>query len=327
MPLISVIVPVYKVEEYLNRCVDSILSQTFTDFELILIDDGSPDNCGRICDKYAQKDSRVFVIHQENFGVSVARNNAIDWTLKNSDSQWITFIDSDDWVHPRYLEILFSAANESGLDISACEYTDAESKSAFSDIATSAPEKISSEEFYINNQITAVAPWCKLYKKSCFEAIRYPVGIRYEDEFTTYKVLFDRSHIAYTNQKLYFYYTNPCGFINSEWSPKRLDAITAHEEQITYFRKNGFTKALKKIERILLWYIVSQIEIIEKSNAHKSFTPKLKKKLKSCIKDYKKDLDLSIKTDSGIYEKAYPKLTRFYWIFVSIFKKLKIKRR
>ena len=112
MPLISVIVPVYKVEEYLNRCVDSILSQTFTDFELILIDDGSPDNCGKICDEYAQKDNRVCVIHKKNGGLSSARNTGIDWAFKNSNSQYITFVDSDDLITKDYLEKLNDAIKE-----------------------------------------------------------------------------------------------------------------------------------------------------------------------------------------------------------------------
>ena len=105
---ISVIVPVYKVEKYLSRCIDSILAQTYTDFELILVDDGSPDNCGKICDGYAEKDNRV-VIHQGNGGISAARNAGIDWAFENSDSEWIAFIDSDDWVHPLYLECLYNA--------------------------------------------------------------------------------------------------------------------------------------------------------------------------------------------------------------------------
>ena len=103
MPQISVIVPVYKVEPYLRRCVDSILGQTFTDFELILVDDGSPDNCPAICDEYARKDTRVHVIHQENGGLSAARNAGIDWAFANSDSQWLTSVDSDEWVHPEML--------------------------------------------------------------------------------------------------------------------------------------------------------------------------------------------------------------------------------
>ena len=101
-PKISVIVPVYKAEKYLHRCVDSILSQTFTDFELILVNDGSPDNCGAICDEYAQKDNRVRVFHKENGGVSSARNLGLD----NAKGEWITFVDSDDWLKPGCLEQL-----------------------------------------------------------------------------------------------------------------------------------------------------------------------------------------------------------------------------
>ena len=118
--LISVIVPVYKVEEYIYRCVDSILAQSFKDFELILVDDGSPDNCGKICDEYAQKDKRITVIHKENGGLSDARNTGIDWALKNSN--WITFIDSDDWVHTDYLKNLYNAVKENNVDISVCGY-------------------------------------------------------------------------------------------------------------------------------------------------------------------------------------------------------------
>ena len=109
MPTISVIVPVYKVEPYLNRCVDSILRQTYQDFELILVDDGSPDRCGEICDEYARQDSRVHVIHKENGGLSDARNAGIDWVEANSDSQWLIFADSDDWVHPELLARLLDA--------------------------------------------------------------------------------------------------------------------------------------------------------------------------------------------------------------------------
>ena len=101
MPQISVIVPVYRAEKFLHRCVDSVLGQTFRDFELILLDDGSPDGSGAICDAYAARDSRVRAIHQGNAGVCAARNTCLDWVLSNSDSQWIFFIDNDDWMHPR----------------------------------------------------------------------------------------------------------------------------------------------------------------------------------------------------------------------------------
>lgn len=327
MPQISVIVPVYKVEKYLSRCVDSILSQTFTDFELILVDDGSPDNCGKLCDEYAQNDSRIHVIHQKNEGVSAARNAGIDWAFENSDSHWITFVDSDDWIHPQYLELLLYPTNTCNIDVSICEYEETSSLSSFETIDSYSYMQLTCEEFYIRNEVTAVTPCGKLYKKVCFETIRYPIGKRYEDEFTTYKILFQKAHVSYLNEKLYFYYTNPTGFIRSEWCPKRLDAITAHEEQIAFFRKYGYINALKKVEKILLWYIVEQIKITEKSDRYGHYTSGLKKKLKACIKDYKKDLNLSVKTDSGIYGKAYPKSTKIYSIFLAVLKKLKIKRR
>ena len=327
MPLISVIVPVYKVEKYLNRCVDSILSQTFTDFELILIDDGSPDNCGKICDEYEQKDSRIHTIHQKNGGLSSARNSGIDWVFQNSDSQWLTFIDSDDWVHPQYLDLLLSAANTHSADISICEYTETDKYFISATINDSSAQKLTPEEMFVTHHVAATIACAKLYKKICFKDIRYPAGKLHEDEFTTYKILFQKSHISYLNENLYFYYTNPNSIVRSEWSPKRLDAIEAHEEQIAYFRKNRYIDALKKVERILLWYIIAQIEITEKSDDYRAFTPELKKKLKACIKDYKKDLNLSVKTDSGIYGKAYPKSTKTYSIFLAVLKKLKIKRR
>ena len=119
---ISIIVPVYNTEKYLNRCVDSILNQTFTDFELILVDDGSPDNCGKICDEYKEKDRRVRVIHKPNGGLSDARNAGIEWALNNSDSEWISFIDSDDWVHPNYLDFLLRAAEQNNTSVSICGF-------------------------------------------------------------------------------------------------------------------------------------------------------------------------------------------------------------
>ncbi|MCD7802997.1 MAG: glycosyltransferase [Clostridiales bacterium] len=123
MPEISVIVPVYKVEPYLRRCVDSILNQTFQDFELILVDDGSPDHCPAICDEYAGRDSRIVVIHQKNAGLSAARNAGIDWVFANSDSKWISFVDSDDWVTPTYLSLMISALQiDSDIDMVQCTY-------------------------------------------------------------------------------------------------------------------------------------------------------------------------------------------------------------
>ena len=162
--LISVVVPIYNVEKYLNRCVDSILNQTFTDFELILVDDGSPDNCGKICDEYAEKDNRVRVIHKPNGGLSDARNAGIEWALKNSDSEWITFIDSDDWVHPNYLEFLLQAAEKNNTSVSICGFVRTENKSDFPKYSFES-KVYSNEDFWIEKNVNAVIACAKLYKK------------------------------------------------------------------------------------------------------------------------------------------------------------------
>lgn len=126
MPELSIIVPVYKVEKYLPRCIDSILAQTFGDFELILIDDGSPDGCGRICDEYAQKDKRIVVIHQKNMGVSAARNAGLDIAR----GRYIGFVDSDDWIEPQMYEVMMDAIRENGADMAVCgvRYADEDGK-------------------------------------------------------------------------------------------------------------------------------------------------------------------------------------------------------
>ena len=324
MPTISVIVPVYKVEPYLSRCIDSILSQTFTDFELILVDDGSPDNCGKICDEYAQKDNRIQVIHKENGGLSSARNAGIDWAFANSNSQWLTFIDSDDWIHPQYLELLLSGATSTNTDICVCEYTETSEFLIFENFSNVNTQKLSPENFFVNYHVTATIACCKLYKKSCFENIRYPLGKLHEDEYTTYKILFEKSLISYLKESLYFYYTNPDSIIRSEWSPKRLDAISAVEEQIAFFRENRFNNALKKSENALLWNITSHIKATEKSNKYSYLIPELKKRLKKYLKNFKADLGLSIDNGYDFYIKAYPTTTKLYCIIIAILKKLKI---
>lgn len=126
MPELSIIVPVYKVEKYLPRCIDSILAQTFGDFELILIDDGSPDGCGRICDEYARKDKRIVAIHQKNMGVSAARNAGLDIAR----GRYIGFVDSDDWIEPQMYEVMMDAIRENGADMAVCgvRYADEDGK-------------------------------------------------------------------------------------------------------------------------------------------------------------------------------------------------------
>lgn len=251
MPQISVIVPVYKVEPYLRRCVDSILGQTFTDFELILVDDGSPDNCPAICDKYAEKDNRVHVIHQENGGLSAARNAGIDWAFANSNSQWLAFVDSDDWIYPRYLEILINAALQFNVDVSICGYADTAGETPFLDELLLTPKLWDVEDYYIQHYINANIAWTKLYRRSCFFNIRYPIGKIHEDEFTTYKILFTCKKVAVVSAALYYYFQNTCGITKSKWSSKRLDILDALEERLDFFYNQCNQKMIEHTKKEL----------------------------------------------------------------------------
>ena len=241
MSVISVIVPVYKVEKYIRRCVESILAQTYENFELILVDDGSPDDCGTICDEYAAKDSRIHVIHQENGGLSAARNAGIDWVLANSGSQWITFVDSDDWIHPAMLEVLLGMAEEHGTNISVCGHIETPEYEIHAQPKETKRVKWTAEDYFMSGGIYVSIAWAKLYHRKCFDTIRYPVGKIHEDEFTTYKVIFSEEYVSETDMPLYYYFCNPEG-ITGKWTPKRFDCLEAIEAQADYFKKKGLWK-------------------------------------------------------------------------------------
>lgn len=307
MPTISVIVPVYKVEAYLGRCVDSILRQTFTDFELILVDDGSPDHCGAICDEYAAKDSRIHVIHQENGGLSAARNAGIDWMMANSDSQWITFVDSDDWIHPEMLSVLYRAVVENKVNVSVCGFLKTSGEVPVVKLEQYNGCLYTPEEF-----LTSVA-WGKLYHRSCFTEIRYPVGRLHEDEFTTYRILFRQEKFAVTNAPLYFYYQNDNGIMRSKWSPRRLDAVEALKEQTDFLKLHGFQKAYAVTAAEYAATIMKQRKFVQESELTRKQKQKYDKYLLHCLRkaswDYK---DIYLKQEHGVYLEAYPVLT---WIY------------
>lgn len=243
MPKISIVVPIYKVEPYLRRCIDSILTQTFCDFEAILVDDGSPDNCPQICDEYEKKDSRIHVIHQKNGGLSSARNAGLDWIFSNSNSNWITFIDSDDWIYPQYLEYLYRAVKEENVLISVCKT--ARERKMFHDMKHQSYEikSMTPEEYWVEYNGEVSVAWEKLYKKELFENIRFPVGMIYEDEFTTYKVLFSASKITVLENCLYIYYYSETSIIRSKWNEKKFSNIDAMLNQIEFFKNNGYKRA------------------------------------------------------------------------------------
>lgn len=237
--LISVIVPIFKTEAYLRRCIDSVLSQSYTDFELILVDDGSPDRCGTICEEYRAADPRVKVIHQENQGLSAARNAGIDAAME-SCSEWITFIDSDDYVVRNYLEVLLDAAKGYSLSVGTRIMTDGEDIPECTSPVVNyySPEELSRA---IRGNFT-ISP-AKLFRKELLADIRYPVGKIHEDVFFTYKILYRFDMIPFVPQPLYAHFRNQEGIAGSPWYPKRLDLLDGYVEQIAFLTEKGKTDA------------------------------------------------------------------------------------
>lgn len=242
--MISVIVPIYNVEKYLNRCIKSILAQTFTDFKLILVDDGSPDNCGKICDDYAEKDSRIHVIHKENGGLSDARNAGLDWAYSNLDFQLLAFVDSDDLLHHDAFEILFETSNSTSADIvlgDFCGFSELNEIQAINKIITYSKKeipKIEAWEHLLDNKHMVYGSVCgSLYKSSVFENIRFPVGRTFEDVAISYLLYANSKKTVYVDVPLYFYYTNPTG-ITHQFTEKNIrDSILASAERTEWFKQ------------------------------------------------------------------------------------------
>lgn len=231
--LISVIVPIYKVEEYLKKCVDSIINQTYKNLEIILVDDGSPDSCGKICDFYSNQDHRIRVIHKKNGGLSDARNVALDV----ASGAYITFIDSDDYIEENYISYLYNLVKKNNADISICEYLYITEKGKVINhprndgkIIIMDQEKALYE--LLNSKLYSNSAWGKLYKKECFSGIRYPYGKLYEDVPTTYKTFLKCNKIVFGASAKYFYLYRSTAISKQKFSLKRMDAIYFTEEMV-----------------------------------------------------------------------------------------------
>lgn len=233
MPRLSIIVPVYKVEQYIHKCVDSILNQTFTDFELILVDDGSPDNCGKICDEYVQKDRRVRVIHKENGGLSDARNFGID----AAKGTIIGFVDSDDDIDLDMYKSMIDYLDDNNLDVVCADtYVIRNNKRKFS------PRYSENKVFTKKEGTTAIlngsldnAAWNKIYKRCVIGDVRYPKGRVYEDVATTYKFLFAAKRIGYVPKPFYNYYKRKGSIVASSFNSKsRYDCFLGYRERLLF---------------------------------------------------------------------------------------------
>lgn len=246
-PFVSIIIPVYRVEQYLHNCVNSVLSQTYSNLEIILIDDGSPDKCGEICDEYAKNDKRIKVIHKENGGLSSARNAALDMPPKGD---FITFLDSDDFWHPDYLSTMVDLQQKNEADIVQCDFVRGD--------ATTFPllneevkiDVLDNHEIFIKEKAKIIM--CgKLFKKSLFDGIRMPVGLYNEDDWTSWKLYYRAKTIVVTNQALYYYTINPSSIMGQLGKKPDLRYVNAYNERIGFFEGTG-EKDLEHCSRLQL---------------------------------------------------------------------------
>ena len=205
MVKVSIIVPVYKVEQYIDNCIKSLLSQTLIEIEIILVDDGSPDNSGEICDAYQKIDNRIKVIHQENGGLSKARNSG----LKIANGEYIVFVDSDDWIKNTMCEKLYNAAQEDNAEIAICKIINAINEQQYDQTNDTCNKEILTNVEAVNqlydgtNHVEMVVAWNKIYKKELFDDIEFANGKIHEDEFTTYKLLYKANKVVKINKYLY----------------------------------------------------------------------------------------------------------------------------
>ncbi|MFA7019229.1 MAG: glycosyltransferase [Sphaerochaetaceae bacterium] len=233
MPKISIIVPVYNVEKYIQRCIDSILAQTFTDYELILVDDGSPDRCGEICDDYAKKENRIVVIHKKNGGVSAARNAGLDVAR----GEYLGFIDGDDYIAHDMYEKLLQACIENNADIATCgRYNVYENKitprfSFEGSLIWSSKEAI--ESLLARDNIGSSV--CdKLFNRKLFEKIRFPVEQYYEDIIIMPQLLFVANKIVHIGESKYYYNRRPDSFTKETFTVKRMHLLDAYQEVLGF---------------------------------------------------------------------------------------------
>ena len=238
-PLISVIVPIYNVERYLEKCIHSILNQTYQNLEIILVDDGSPDNCGAICDQYSAVEQRIKVIHKQNGGLSDARNKGID----AATGEFLVFVDSDDAILSEMIEKLYRRIVIDQSDMAFCGYKQVNlygellSEVALPDKVLTGFDalKVSYESLGVLYTIT----WNKLYKRHLFQSIRFPVGKYHEDEYTSYLIIDQCSRISIIREALYIYYQRADSIMQEVYSVKRLDGIEASYERYIYYKKKG----------------------------------------------------------------------------------------
>lgn len=236
-PLLSVIVPVYKVEAYLEKCLQSLTAQTYSNLEILLVDDGSPDQSGAICDRWAEQDGRIRVIHQKNQGAGAARNAALDV----AQGELIGFADSDDYLSPQMYAHLYSLM-EGDVDIAECEILETEDDSCPLDDGTGAEvhsySGVEAMSLHIEDTWFRQTPPNKLYRRRVLEGVRFPVGNLIDDEYVTYRAIGASRRLVHSTARMYAYRQQPGSAMHKPYSLKRLEGIRAKQERLAFLEEN-----------------------------------------------------------------------------------------
>ena len=253
-PLISVIVPVYKVEPYLDKCISSVVNQTYKNLEIILVDDGSPDNCPAMCDAWAEKDSRIRVLHQRNQGGGAARNAGLDL----ASGSLIAFVDSDDYIAPDMYAHLYTLL-EQGVDIAECSYVEVVGDDAVFACGYETHSYTVQEamEEHIQDRVFRQLIWNKLYRRHVMDGIRFPTDKKIDDEFFTYRVLGNANALIYSTKVCYAYRQQSESVMHSMPISKRIQAVEAKTQRHTYI-KTYFPELTDLSARDLLFTCIYQ---------------------------------------------------------------------
>ncbi len=313
MPKISVIVPVYKAEEYLRHCVDSILAQTFSDFEILLVDDGSPDGSGAICDAYAAQYENIRAMHQENRGQAAARNHA----LTQARGDWLCYVDSDDGIHPQMLELLYTAAIQSGAPISFCGMAEGEqppedflSHRELS-FAVLSMEEASLTRLYDRGEYPGWVACAKLIRQDIAQGYPFREGRVYEDNEAVCRWICQAGSLAKLPYDLYFYRKNPQSTTQASFSMKKLDYLWALESIIAHYSSLGYFQMRQRFADRYVDAVVSCCNDVQYTLGRRKDAETIEKNCYAFL--HRQGLKLRREQRELLLDTMHPRLSRIYW--------------
>ena len=288
VPLISLIIPVYNIEPYVRRCLDSAIAQTYRNIEIIVVDDGSTDGSPALCDFYAAKDSRLKVIHRRNGGLSAARNSGLDIC----SGEYISFIDGDDCVRADYVQQLYAAAAARDALMSAGSYDSFETDEAPADNAAISLQSacvpmLAAETANARGDIRFVTAWGKLFHRSLWRMMRFPEGKLHEDEFTTYRAIYASGKVAFVDIPLYYYFQRAGSIMGARFNARRLDALDALDEKLNFYKAYNERKLCAATVAMYVSKFLSLRSLIRHyrvttADARLHIQAKLEKELRAC---------------------------------------------